>query len=113
MYPIRLPIRYELVSRTGVVGSGKTARISSHALVFTSDTPLEINDKLRLTLEWPAHLPDGTGLNLWIVGTVVRRDSRLVEVAIIRYEFRTRRKAHIGTSQLTSGKSAYGAGAVG
>jgi hypothetical protein len=109
-YPIELPIRYELVGAAGETGSGTTIGMG-RGVVFISDKPLLVNEKLRLTLKWPVPLPDGTGLNLWIVGTVVREDSRLVEVEISRYEFRTRRKGHTDASEQADGKRAYGAGA--
>jgi hypothetical protein len=110
-YPIELPIRYELVNGAGETGNGTTVRMGRRGVVFTSDKPLPVNEKLRLTLKWPAPLPDGTGLNLWIVGIVVRGNSRLAEVEISRYEFRTRGKGHTNASQQADGKKAYGAGA--
>lgn len=40
-YPIQLPIRYELITRTDVGGKGKTVLIGSRTIVFTSEKPLE------------------------------------------------------------------------
>ena len=105
VYPMRLPIRYELVNRPGVRGGGTTVRIGSHVVFFISDQHRGIHEKLRLTLEWPASLPDGTSINLWIFGTVVQEDSLLVEVAITRYEFRTRKKSASEIAPASRGES--------
>ena len=110
-YPIELPIRYELINGAGATGSGTTTRMGSRGVVFISDQHLPVNGKLRLTLPWPALLPNGIELNLWIVGTVVREDFRLIEVEISRYEFRTRGKAHTDASKQPDDKRARGAGA--
>ena len=110
-YPIELPIRYQLINGAGGTGSGTTTRMSSRGVVFISDQRLPVNGKLRLTLPWPALLPDGIELNLWIVGTVVRQDFRLIEVEISRHEFRTRGKAQTDVSQQGDGEHFRGAGA--
>ena len=110
-YPIEFPIRYEVINGAGQTGSGTTTRMSSHRLVFISDQRLPVKGKLQLTVPWPALLPDGIELNLWIVGTVVREDFRLIEVEISRYEFRTRGKAHRDAFQQGDGKRARGTGA--
>lgn len=110
-YPIELPMRYELISGAGGTGSGTTTRMCSREVVFISDKRLPVNGKLRLTVPWPALLPDGIELNLWIVGTVVREDARLVEVEISRSEFRTRAKVHTDASTQPDSKRTRGAGA--
>jgi hypothetical protein len=46
-----------------------------------------------MELAWPASLDDGTNLNLWMFGTVVRSARVEVEVRITAYEFHTRRRA--------------------
>ena len=92
-YPIELPIRYELINGAGGTGIGTTIWMGSRGVVFMSDQRLPVSTRVRLTLPWPAPLPDGTELNLWIVGTVVREDARLIEVEISHYDFRTRGKA--------------------
>jgi hypothetical protein len=43
-----------------------------------------------MELAWPAPLEDGTNLNLWMLGTVVRSARVEVEVRIRAYEFHTR-----------------------
>ena len=109
-HPIELPIRHELANGAGGVGGGRTVRMGRRGVAFISDKPLPVNGKFRLTLKWPAPLPDGTALNLWIVGTVMREDARLVEVESSRYEFRTRGKAETDASQQVDGERTFGAG---
>jgi len=46
-----------------------------------------------MELAWPAPLDDGTNLNLWMYGTVVRAARVAVEVRITAYEFHTQRRA--------------------
>ena len=90
LYPIELPIEYETKEKYSVAGHGRTRAISSEAIHFEADRGLPQNRKIRLTLAWPAALPDGTALNLWIIGTVTRSALCEVEVQISSYEFRTR-----------------------
>ena len=90
-YPIELPIEYELEAREWIAGQGRTLSISSEIVRFECNRPLPVDRKIRLVLGWPVTLPDGTGLNLWIVGEIKSSEFRQVTVRVGSYEFRTRR----------------------
>jgi hypothetical protein len=91
LYPIELPVRYEIQERDGAAGQGRTTAMSSEMVRFECDRKLPRDRKVRLVLAWPAALPDGTELNLWIQGTVERCALGKTDVRVIGYEFRTRR----------------------
>ncbi|MBZ5577765.1 MAG: hypothetical protein LAP40_14485 [Acidobacteriia bacterium] len=92
LFPIGLSVRYEAES-PDCAGQGKTVAIGSELVRFLSDRDLDVGQKIRLELAWPAPLPDGTGLNLWMFGKVAKASFLEVEVRVSNYEFRTRRKA--------------------
>ncbi len=91
LYPLELPVRYEMQERDRIAGQGRTLAISSELVRFEGDRPLPRDQRIRLVLAWPAALPDGTELNLWILGTITRSTLRRVEVRVFNYEFKTRR----------------------
>ena len=91
LYPIELPVRYEMQERDGAAGQGRTVAMSSEVIRFECDQKLPRDRKVRLVLAWPAALPDGTELNLWIQGTITRCTLGKVDVRVVGYEFRTRR----------------------
>jgi hypothetical protein len=91
VYPLQLPVRYETQERDRIVGQGQTLAMSSDVVLFECDRNLRRDQKIRLILAWPAALPDGTELNLWILGTVTRSARDRVDVRVISYEFKTRR----------------------
>ena len=87
LYPIRLPVAYETDSRNRA-GQGRTLALSGRIVRFSTDQNLRVGQKIRMELMWPAPLDDGTNLNLWMFGTVVRSARVEVEVRITAYEFR-------------------------
>ena len=90
-----------------VAGQGRTITISSRSIRFFCDRALRLNEKIQVVVVWPATLPDGTGLNLWIEGTTLRNILSDVEVSVDRYEFRTRRAARrAGPSEIVEDRSA-------
>jgi hypothetical protein len=89
-YPIQLPVQYLLSDRESSSGEGRTLAISSETVRFECDRALPVGRKIRLVLAWPAALPDGTALNLWISGTIARCAAGEIEVCVVTYEFRTR-----------------------
>ena len=90
-YPIALPVTYEGRETEEVSGCGQTLAMSSTRIRFQSDRHLSAGLALRLVMTWPARLPDGTGLNLWMTAKVLRSSSTEVEAQILKHEFRTRR----------------------
>ena len=98
-YPLDLSVRYEILDERSGTGCGKTIRVGSHSLVFSSDRILQVNSRIRLALDWPVALPDGVALRLWAFGTIVAVDSTVVSVAFLRHEFRTCGKQHVELHQ--------------
>ena len=92
-YPVELPIQYKMLGETQVAGQGRTVTIGSRSIRLFCDRPLPLNEKIQVVVVWPATLPDGTGLNLWIEGATLRNVLSDVEICVDRYEFRTRRAA--------------------
>ena len=91
-YPVQLPVRYQTQEGEPVTGEGRTLTMSRDILCFRCDRTFPRNRKIQIILGWPATLPDGTGLNLWIMGTVAGCVAGCVKVRLGRYEFRTRRE---------------------
>ncbi len=90
-----------------VAGQGRTVTIGSRSIRFVCERPLPLNEKIQLVVVWPATLPDGTGLNLWIEGTTLRNALNEVDVRVDRYEFRTRRAARrAGPSEIAENPKA-------
>jgi hypothetical protein len=103
LYPIELPVRYEVVARDRIrlqQGEGTTVGIGSRVVRFRTDQDVEVSRKVRLEMAWPASLPDGTSLNLWIHGRVSRSESSYVDVEVAKYEFRTRRSMQLAKALL-------------
>ena len=87
LYPIHLPVAYETDSRNRA-RQGRTLALGGRIVRFSTDQNLRVRQKIRTELTWPAPLDDGTNLNLWMFGTVVRSVHVEVEVRITAYEFR-------------------------
>ena len=88
-YPIEVPLRYKMDNQK--TGQGRTIELSRETVRFECDETLSVGLAIQLVLMWPAALPDGTALNLWITGCITGVLFGRIEVAISRYEFRTRR----------------------
>jgi hypothetical protein len=69
-----------------IAGHGRTVELNSEVIRLKSDRPLPAR-AIQLTLFWPATLPDGTLLNLWIDGTAVALRSGDIEICIAKHEF--------------------------
>jgi len=89
-YSIQLPMQYQTSGADAVKGNGQTISMNSKAVSFVGDHDLRAGLKVCLVISWPAHLPDGTALNLCMFGRIERSLSLEVDVGISRYEFRTR-----------------------
>ena len=90
-YPLQVPIRYKMENQ--ITGQGRTIELNGELVRFESDRPLPANRTIQLVLPWPASLPDGTPLNLWITGSTTGSIFREIEVGVGSHEFRTRRGA--------------------
>src|SRR5579871_4192400 len=88
-YPIELQLHYDSPELASVQGYGRTQRINSKWVEFASDRDLQVGLRVRLVLPWPAQLPDGTRISLWMYGQIIRSISCQVEARVSRHEFRT------------------------
>lgn len=93
IYPIELPVTYTVTEGERISGQGRTVAIGSQIIRIECDRSLPERCKIRLSLPWPATLPDGTLLNLWVVGIATQSSVRESTIRVINYEFRTRRSA--------------------
>jgi len=105
-FAIELPISYEGAEGSLLQGNGRTLAMSSGAIQFACDRNLPVGHIVRLWIQWPATLCDGTSLSLWATGTIQRSASCEAEVAIMRHEFRTRRAGGSTPSILLVARSA-------
>jgi hypothetical protein len=79
-----------------VEGCGQTLALRSKAVRFISDQDLRVGLKVRVIISWPARLADGVCLALLVLGRIERSAFRVVEIAVSRHEFRTRRNPRLG-----------------
>ena len=89
-------LRYEVAGTSGaepVKGTGQVLNISSRGIAFFADGPLERNQRLRVSMDWPAKLDNQTMLRLVLEGVVLRTRNNLVVINIERPEFRTAGKS--------------------
>jgi len=91
-FPIEQDVSYKCVRGREVrtAGSGKTLEISSRELTFTTEQSLQTEQKVEVTVNWPALLDNTCPMKLVISGRVVRSGTGSVSVSINRHEFRTR-----------------------
>ncbi len=91
-FPIEKDVCYQCVKRgkVSVFGFGKTLRISSTEVHFTTQAALNQGQTVRLAVDWPAMLDDTCPMKLEIRGSVVRSQPGVATVKIARHEFRTR-----------------------
>ncbi len=89
-------LRYEVAGRPGaepVKGTGQVLNISSRGIAFLADGPLERNQRLKVSMDWPAKLDNQTMLRLVLEGIVLRTRNNLVVINIEHPEFRTAGKS--------------------
>jgi hypothetical protein len=89
-FPIEQDVRYKVFTRNTIeVGLGKTVNMSSKGVLFTTERPLILGERMEVAVNWPAQLDHKCPLKLVTTGRVVRSESGLAAIAIERYEFRT------------------------
>lgn len=101
LYPIELPVNFEILGPKRISVRGRTRAISSTRLRIECERPLAAETKVQLSIAWPAALPNGTQLSLWIQGEVEGSVLDEISVRVLRYEFKTRRpvqSAHCSAS---------------
>lgn len=90
-YPIELRFRYEIHKNKTLVraGVGTTIDVSSGGILLRSDEPLAVGKTVHLAIDWPFLLNPVCGLQLSVVGRVLRCDERGTALEMHRFEFRT------------------------
>jgi hypothetical protein len=89
-------LRYEVAGPPGaepIKGTGQVLNISSRGIAFFADGHLERNQRLKVSMDWPAKLDNQTMLRLVLEGVVLRTRNNLVVISIERPEFRTAGKS--------------------
>ena len=91
-FPIEQDVCYTSRQRNSAAppAMGKTIYISSHEVGFTTKAPLNLGEKMEVTVNWPALIDQRCPMKLVIFGRVVKNDATSAAVAIERHEFRTR-----------------------
>ena len=90
-FPIQREVRYRLLKGRTVLGSGggMTVNMSSVGVLFASQGPLSIGNRLELSVSWPAKLNNQCLWKLVARGRVVRTEGLKAALEIEQYEFRT------------------------
>ena len=92
-FPIHANTRYRSLSKgRGVVGIGRSLKLTSNSLLIRSEYPakpeLKTGARLEVSLDWP-YLPGGpTPLEMLMIGTVLRCRNSRVALSIERCQFR-------------------------
>ncbi len=91
-YPLKLDFSYQAYRRGRAIqrGTGQTVEMSRQVIRMR---PIEIETAgatdIKLQIAWPAALDDGTRLQLIVQGRPIWNRSQLVEVIVLKHEFRT------------------------
>lgn len=102
-YRVALAVKWQVLYRQKAIadGVGTTQEISSTYINFLSLEPFPTRSgKIRVRIEWPAKLEDGTQLNLIADGSICASDGKSVLVAVSDYEFRTRPRSESAPAEL-------------
>lgn len=95
-------LRYEVAGRCGaepIKGDGQVLDISSRGIAFFADRPLERNQRVKVSMDWPAKLDNQTRLRLVLEGVILRTRKNLVVINIEHPEFRTAGKSAAAMSE--------------
>ena len=88
-FPIQVNLTFKLRYKGRVItsGNGRTVDLSSRGARILADQSLPNGGKVELCIAWPAVLPDGVALNLFVSGHVVRcGESGAEHYAAIRFQ---------------------------
>jgi hypothetical protein len=89
-YPLDLQLSFRQIAgaKTVLEGTGKVGDISSAGVLFATPVPPSVGSTIELVIEWPYRGENGSALQLFIIGRVVRRDGSTVAVQTTRHGFR-------------------------
>ena len=92
--PIEQDVRYRVLGNKKLVsqvGSGKTLNMSSRGVLFTTESPLAIGQRIELSVSWPAAARQHDSTEIDCFGDSGARERRAEAVmSIEKHEFRTR-----------------------
>ena len=90
-FHIEQNVSYKMLYGLGIgeSGVGKTVKISSGGVCFTTENMLTRGMPVELSMNWPALLNGFCPMKLMIYGCVIRSTDKSAALAIERYEFRT------------------------
>ena len=88
-FPIKLEVRYKVIGRPSISGTGKTINMSGGGVLFTTEYTLSERQSIELAVSWPAKLNDTIPLQLVALGHVVRAEETQAAITIEHYEFKT------------------------
>ena len=94
-YPVSSDLEYRVLGGAAESGRGRTANMSAGGILFESAQPLPVGSDIELDIAWPARLDATVPLKLCVFGCVVRCTGSLTAVRILRYGFRTAKKASL------------------
>lgn len=90
-FPLREQIQYQLSGlRSHTRGTGVTLNVSSHGILFTTESKLPVGRRVEFTLNWPVEIDCRCALQFVGIGVVVRSSVNQAAVKIVHHEFRTR-----------------------
>jgi hypothetical protein len=97
-FPLKLSVRFRLLSGSLFSGAGQAVNISRGGVLVVSEHHLSPHDicvgsGVEMTFEWPALLDGKIPLQLFAVGRVVRRGTFEFAATIEHYQFRTMRSS--------------------
>jgi hypothetical protein len=98
-YPVQLAFSYQALRRGDVIqrGSGETIEISSTSVRVKPLMALaQATTDVVMWIAWPAKLDDGTSLHCVILAKPQWDGSGLVELEIMKYQFRTAASRALG-----------------
>jgi hypothetical protein len=104
-YPISMELTYWVVTEGNHAGVGRTLDMSSRGICCSGLGPLRAGGKLEVSLSWPVSL-GSCPLKLVIVGRVLRSDAERTAIAILKYQFRTRRSEDAKTGESAQARQA-------
>ena len=94
-YPIAADVVYHLMKdrKISTYGRGRSVNISSGGILLYNESVLPEEGLIELRIAWPVKLDQHVPLTLHVSGRTMRSEGNYTAIAILRYEFRTRRKA--------------------
>ena len=102
MFPLDMPLQFRVCGALTAVaaenqqGSGHTVYMSSSAVQFESEKPLEVGMEVELFIAWPAKLNRFAALTLRVRGRIQRASGIRAELKTENHEFYTRLYKHAG-----------------